>query len=186
MKPTSKQWKLKDACAVLGISAKELQNLVQLRVVEPERRGKLCVFDGRRLMQARVALYLRETLGMSSEVMARFVRALPDGLRGGARTGVRFRSSAAGEVRALEVSIPVGALALEVEMGIRRVEQESNGPRGRARAGWRAEMMRALGDAGRELGAVSTEQARQAARSERKRRALPEVTLVGPETRKTA
>src|ERR1043166_8804917 len=68
--------KLKQASAVLGVSPKDLQNLVQFKVLRPTRRDSFYWFDNRLLLEAKVALYLKESLGTSTEVLALFTRAL--------------------------------------------------------------------------------------------------------------
>src|ERR1700687_3576495 len=68
--------KLKQASAVLGVSPKDLQNLVQFKVLRPIRRDSLYWFDNRLLLEAKIALYLKERLGTSAEVLPLFARAL--------------------------------------------------------------------------------------------------------------
>ena len=68
--------KLKQASAVLGVAPKDLQNLVQFKVLRPTLRDSFYWFDNRRLLEAKVALYLKESLGTSTEVLALFARAL--------------------------------------------------------------------------------------------------------------
>ena len=68
--------KLKQASAVLGVSPKDLQNLVQFKVLRPTRRNSFYWFDNRLLLEAKVALYLKEALGASTEVLTLFARAL--------------------------------------------------------------------------------------------------------------
>ena len=50
--------KLKQASAVLGMPAKDLQNFVQFGVVKPKRREGLYWFDANVLLQAKVGWYL--------------------------------------------------------------------------------------------------------------------------------
>src|SRR5215471_591654 len=68
--------KLKQASAVLGVAPKDLQNLVQFKVLRPARRDNFYWFDNRLLLEAKVALYLKDSLGISTEVLALFTRAL--------------------------------------------------------------------------------------------------------------
>ena len=63
--------KLKQASAVLGVPPKDLQNLVQFKVLRPTRRDNFYWFDNRLLLEAKIALYLKESLGTSTEVLAR-------------------------------------------------------------------------------------------------------------------
>ena len=69
------QLKLKQASAVLGIDPKDLQNLVQFQVLHPRRRDSVYWFDNDLLLAAKVALYLKESLGTSTEMLARFTEA---------------------------------------------------------------------------------------------------------------
>ena len=55
--------KLKQASAVLGVSPKDLQNLVQFGVLRPAQRNRVCWFDTGLLLQAKVAFYLKDSLG---------------------------------------------------------------------------------------------------------------------------
>ena len=72
--------KLKQASAVLGVPPKDLQNLVQLGVIRPVRRNRVCWFDTNLLLEAKVAFYLKETLGSSSDLLARFTEAFSKNL----------------------------------------------------------------------------------------------------------
>ena len=73
--------KLKQASAVLGVDPKDLQNLVQFNVLRPTRRNRFYWFDRRLLLQAKVAFYLKESLGTSTELLARFTEALSNNLK---------------------------------------------------------------------------------------------------------
>src|SRR5260370_8532455 len=73
--------KLKQASAVLGVDPKDLQNLVQFKVLRPARRDSLYWFDNQLLLEAKIAFYLKESLGASTEVLARFTQALSSNLR---------------------------------------------------------------------------------------------------------
>src|SRR5215470_9432636 len=68
--------KLKQASIVLGVPPKNLQNLVQLGVIRPVRRHRVCWFDTKLLLKAKVAFYLKESLGSSSDLLARFTEVL--------------------------------------------------------------------------------------------------------------
>ena len=72
--------KLKQASAVLGVDPKDLQNLVQFKVVLPPRRDRFYWFDERLLLQAKVAFYLKESLGTSTELLTRFTQTLSNNL----------------------------------------------------------------------------------------------------------
>jgi hypothetical protein len=68
--------KLKQASAVLGVAPKDLQNLVQFKVLRPTRRDNFYWFDNACCSKRRSLLYLKQSLGTSTEVLARFTHAL--------------------------------------------------------------------------------------------------------------
>src|SRR5258708_5175485 len=82
--------KLKQASAVLGVAPKDLQNLVQFKVLRPTLRDSFYWFDNRLLLEAKVALYLKESLGTSTEVLALFARAFRPQGRGSGETSIRL------------------------------------------------------------------------------------------------
>ena len=50
--------KLKQPSAILGVPAKDLQNLLQLKVIRPARWNNFYWFNNRLLLEAKVAFYL--------------------------------------------------------------------------------------------------------------------------------
>src|SRR5262244_1141423 len=84
--------KLKQASAVLGVDPKDLQNLVQFKVLRPRRRDSFYWFDNRLLLQAKVALHLKESLGTSTELLALFTQALSENLTDEESAAPRYRS----------------------------------------------------------------------------------------------
>jgi hypothetical protein len=184
------EFKLKQASAVLGVSTKDLQNLVQLKVIRPARRDNFYWFDRRLLLQAKVAFYLKESLGSSSELLSLFTEALSSSLAvqdPRKRQYVSLRSRPARGEQPIEIRIPLGSLAREVEEQLPRTLAQPAQPRGRRRAGWQTEISRAFEDAAKQMGSLSTETIVEAVGSRRRvRRALPEVTVVADRARKTA
>ncbi len=184
------EFKLKQASAILGVSAKELQNLVQLKVIRPPCRDNLHWFDGRLLLEAKVAFYLKESLGSSSELLSLFTETLSRSLGSGdlkSRRFISLRSLPPRGQQPIEIRIPLGSLAREVEDQLPRAQAEADLPRGRRRAGWQAEMSRAFGQAAKQLGDVQTGEILEAVKAHRNgRRTLPEVTVVANRALKTA
>jgi hypothetical protein len=170
--------KLKQACAVLGAGAKDLQNLVQFGVVRPERRGGVCWFDREMLVRAKVAFFLREALGAATPFLAEFTEVLfREGV--GMKT-VRLTARPRGGGVGVEIRVPVGALAEAVDSGMPRAAANADAKRGRKRKGWKEEMLGALAEAGRQVGDVGQEEAARVVRAvRRKRRELPEVVVIG-------
>jgi hypothetical protein len=182
--------KLKQASAVLGVSAKDLQNLVQLRVIRPPRRDNLYWFDGRRLLEAKVAFYLKASLGSSSELLSLFTDALSRGIGTAdpkSRRFISLRSLPPRGQQPIEIRIPLASLAREVEEQMPQSVAAKDLPRGRRRAGWREEMSNAFGEAAKQIGDVSAGEILAAVKaSRRRRRTLPEVTVVAHRALKTA
>lgn len=153
--------KLKQASAVLGVSPKELQNLVQLGVLRPSRRQGIYWFDEGLLLQAKVAFYLKDTLGSSSDLLARFTAALSQNFR---RTklnelkDVSLNSRPASGKDAVEIKIPLHSLALELEKQLPRATVSPDLPRGRKRPGWKKDFLRSLEAAAAEMKDVSEEE----------------------------
>lgn len=173
--------KLKQASAVLGVPPKTLQNLVQFRVLRPRRRRGLYWFDRRALLQAKVALYLKEALGASTTYVARFTDALSHmaDLEAGTRDTVSVRSRPRKDTPAVEVTIPLRALAREVEARRPLGQLVRDLPRGRKRAGWKREFLRTLRLAAGDLAHVTQpDMARAVKRARRVNRTRPEVTVV--------
>ena len=176
--------KLKQASAVLGVDPKDLQNLVQFKVLRPRRRDSLYWFDNQLLLAAKVAFYLKESLGTSTEVLARFTAALSNNLAEGESTRLRYvwlRSFPARGREPIEVRIPLRNLAKELEEQLPRAAVYRDLPRGRKRPGWKREFTRNLEAAARDLSGVTESQIIEAIRGYRaEKKRLPEITVGGP------
>src|SRR5437879_2588398 len=152
--------KLKQASAVLGVAPKDLQNLVQFQVLHPTRRDSFYWFDNRLLLEAKVALYLKEALGASTEVLTLFARALAN-LKDEDVTNVRYlslRSRPARGREPIEVRIPIRDLAKELDEQLPLAAIYQDLPRGRKRPGWKRELTRSLEAAANELSGVTESQ----------------------------
>jgi hypothetical protein len=165
------------------VDPKDLQNLVQFKVLHPARRDNFYWFDTNLLLEAKVAFYLKESLGTSTEVLARFTQALSDNLKEEEPTRFRYvwlRSRTARGREPIEVRIPLRNLAKELEQQLPRAAVYRDLPRGRKRPGWKREFARSLEAAGRDLSAVTESQIREAVRSYRaEKKRLPEITIGG-------
>ena len=184
----SVELKLKQASAVLGVAPKDLQNLVQFKVLRPPRRDTFYWFDNRLLLEAKVAFYLKESLGTSIEVLTRFTQALSSNLKEAQLTRPRYvwlRSRPARSREPIEVRIPLRELAKELDDQLPQAAVYQDLPRGRKRPGWKREFTRSLEAAAQELSGVTESQIAEAIRGFRaEKKQLPEIT-VGP-SRKTA
>jgi hypothetical protein len=172
--------KLKQASAVLGVRPKDLQNLVQHRVIRPPRRAGLYYFDRNVLLQAKVVTYLKGSLDASSAYLAKFTKAiarLPD-FASGQPAIVRLQAKFYPDQPPLMVMIPLGALAAELERRLPIADVAKDLPRGRKRPGWKRELLKTLADASADLKDVSEKQVRDVIRRVRSQRNKPELTVV--------
>lgn len=170
--------KLKQASVVADVPPKDLQNLVQFKVIRPKRRGRVYWFDRDTLLQAKCAFYLKETLGASTEYLAGFVRALagrPD--LAAERASVRIESSPRKGLPPLAIIVPVGMLRKELEARLPLVAVAKDLPPGRRRPGWKQEFLRSLRDAAQELPELSDQQILNAVRQQRRTRGRPEFAI---------
>jgi hypothetical protein len=173
--------KLKQASAVLGVTPKDLQNLVQLKVLRPPRRDSFYWFDTKLLLEAKVAFYLKESLGTSSEMLARITEALSRNLRDEEPTKLRYvwlRSRPARGQETIEVRIPLRNLAKEIEVQLPRASVYRDLPRGRKRPGWKREFLRSLKTAAGDLSGVAESEITEAVRGYRaEKKRLPEISV---------
>jgi hypothetical protein len=179
--------KLKQASAVLGVTAKDLQNLVQLKVINPPRHNSAYRFDRRLLLEAKVALYLKQSLGSSSDVLARFTETIFHKTDAFQLRNVSIRSVPFAGKEPVEVKVPVRSLAKELEKQLPRAILFPDLPKGRKSPRWKAEFLRNLEKAAADLGKVSEQQiSREIANYRKSRKKLPEITIVKTPKRKTA
>src|SRR5260221_5062344 len=132
------------ASAVLGVAPQDLQSLVQFKVLRPTRRDSLYWFDNRLLLEAKVALYLKESLGTSTDVLALFARAL-SGLKDEDMARLRYVSLRSLPTRGrepIEIRVPLRELAKELDEQLPRSAVYQDLPRRRKRPGWKREVAR--------------------------------------------
>jgi hypothetical protein len=175
--------KLKQASAVLGVDPKDLQNLVQLKVLRPTLRDSFYWFDNRLLLEAKLAFYLRKSLGTSTELLARFTEALARDLPDEQSRKLRYlwlRSRPGRGQEMIEVRIPLQSLAKELEEQLPRAAVYKDLPRGRKRPGWKRDFLRSLKTAAGDLSAVTESEITAAIRSYRtEKKRLPEISVGG-------
>jgi hypothetical protein len=177
----SLELKLKQASAVLGVPPKELQNLVQFGVLRPRRRARVCFFDANVLLQAKVAGYLKESLGTSTQYLVLFTKALSQfsGSEVSRRSILTLCARSAPGKTPLEVRIPIRKIIKELEQRLPLANIYRDIPRGRKRKGWKEEFLRTLKDAASEVGDLSEKQIIESVRSYRSASRLqPEVEVV--------
>jgi len=175
--------KLKQASAVLGVKPKDLQNLVQFKVLRPRRKDSLYYFDNQQLLTAKIAFYLKESLGTSTALLARFTEAVSNRMEQEETTKLRYvwlRSRPARGREPIVVRIPFRELAKELDEQLPRATVCRDLPRGRKRPGWKRELIRKLGAVARDLAGVTDSQVSEAIRGYRaEKNQQPEITVGG-------
>lgn len=172
--------KLKQASAVLQVAPKELQNLVQFRVVKPKRSEGTYYFDPSTLLVAKVAFYLKESLGTRTSVLSKLMDAFSESeeqLKAENPSYVVFTCRLTADEEPLKVGVPFRALEEQIEERMSRANLYRDLPRGRKRRGWKKEFLESLAEAAKDIGEVSEEEILRTVRSYRRERRTPEITV---------
>jgi hypothetical protein len=182
-----RELKLKQASAVLGVRPKDLQNFVQAGVLRPRRVGALYYFNRNALLSARVALYLKDSLGASTRYLTKFTRAVSQvpGFATGETETVRVQAGARDE-QPVSILIPLRGLVAELDARMPLAEQARDLPRGRKRAGWKGELRAALRQGATDLEGTSQAEITKTLKAYRRERRRPELTVVAEAVEATA
>ena len=182
------EWKLKQASAVLGMPQKDLQNFVQARILKPRRRLGLYYFDTSLLLQATVALYLKESLGASTRYLTKFADAVAQlpGFESNTPAVVRLQASAWKHEPPVEIRIPLGALATELRRRLPLANLAKDLPPGRKRLGWKRDFLASVREAATELTGVSDKQITDTVNAYRRGRVKSALTVVAEAASQTA
>ena len=132
--------KLKQASAVLQIEPKELQNLVQFGVVKPQRLEGTYFFDANALMVAKVASYLKESLGTRTSVLSKLMEAFSASegeFKSENPKYVIFNCRLTAEEEPIKLGVPFRALGEQIEERMSRANLYRDLPRGKKRRGWK-------------------------------------------------
>jgi hypothetical protein len=172
--------KLKQASAILQVEPKELQNLVQFGVVKPKRSAGTYYFDASALLVARVAFYVKDSLGTRTSVLSKLMDAFSESeekLKAENPTYVVFTCRIAPEEEPIKLGVPFRALEEQIEDRMARADLYRDLPRGRKRRGWKKEFLESLAEAAKDIGEVSEEEISRTVRSYRRERRAPEITV---------
>jgi len=184
------QLKLPEASAILGVAPKDLQNLVQFGVLQPPRKDRFFVFDAALLLEAKVAFYLKESLGTSVPLLARFTREIfkdAQKSQAGLFSNVSILSRPVRGKEAVRIEIPLQALAAELEAQLPASESLLKGTSGRTSKGWKAEITRTFEEASDDLKDVTEREILDEIKLYRaERRKTPEITVVAQLQEKSA
>ena len=177
---TGQMLKLKQASAVLQIEPKELQNLVQFRVVKAKRSEGTYYFDANTLLVAKVALYLKESLGTSTNVLSRLMDAFSaseEKLKAENPNYVIFSCRLASEEEPIRLGVPFRALEEQIQERMSLADLYRDLPRGRKRRGWKKEFLESLAEAAKDMGEVSEDEILRTVRGYRREWRTPEITV---------
>ena len=166
--------KLKQASAVLQIEPKELQNLVQFGVVKPRRLEGTYFFDANALMVAKVASYLKESLGTRTSVLSKLMEAFSaseEEFKSENPKYIIFNCRLAAEEEPIKLGVPFRAFGEQIEERMSRADLYKDLPRGKKRRGWKKEFLESLTEAAKDIGEVSEEEILRTVRSYRKEKA---------------
>jgi len=172
--------KLKQASAVLQIEPKELQNLVQFGVVKPRRVEGIYFFDTNTLMAAKVASYLKESLGTRTSVLSRLMEAFSaseEEFKTENPKYIVFKCRLGAEEEPIKLGVPFRALGEQIEERMSRADLYKDLPRGKKRRGWKKEFLESLTEAAKDIGEVSEEEILRTVRRYRRERRAPEITV---------
>src|SRR6266581_5901821 len=178
---TGQMLKLKQASAVLQVDPKELQNLVQFGVVKPKRSGGTYFFDTNALLVAKIAFYIKESLGTRTSVLSKLMDAFSaseEKFKAENPSYVVFICRLAADEEPIKLGVPFRALEEQIEERMSRADLYRDLPRGRKRRGWKKEFLESLAEAAKDIGEVSDEEILQTVRACRKERRAPEITVV--------
>jgi hypothetical protein len=172
--------KLKQASAVLQVEPKELQNLVQFSVLKPKRSAGTYYFDASALLVAKVALYVKDSLGTRTSVLSKLMEAFSESeqrLKAENPSYVVFTCRIAPEEEPIKLGVPFRALEEQLKERMSRTDLYRDLPRGRKRRGWKREFLESLAEAAKDIGEVSEQEILRTVRSYRRERRTPEITV---------
>jgi hypothetical protein len=181
--------KLKQASAVLRMRPKELQNLVQFGVVKPRRSEGTYYFDADALLVAKIAFYLKQTLGTRTNLLSQLMGAFSVGERQFKSNNPRyieFQCRLSAEDEPIRLGVPLRSLGKQIAEGMSKAELYKDLPRGKKRRGWRKEFLESLTEAAKGLGPVSQKEILRVTRGYRKERRAPKITVAAEKQERQA
>jgi hypothetical protein len=177
---TKQSLKLKQASAVLQMQPKELQNLVQFGIVKPRRSEGTYFFDTNTLLIAKIASYLKESLGTRTSVLSKLMdvfSASEEEFKLENPKYIVFNCRLTAEEEPIKLGVPFRALGAQIEERMSRADLYKDLPRGRKRRGWKKEFLESLTQVAKDIGEVSEEEILRTVRTYRKEKRAPEITV---------
>jgi MerR-like DNA binding protein len=176
----SQRLKLKQASAVLQMQPKELQNLVQFGVVKPSRSEGTYLFDTNALLVAKVASYLKESLGTRTSVLSKLMKAFSaceEKLKAQNPKYIVFSCKLGTEAEPIKLGVPFRTFGEQIEERMGKAVLYKDLPRGRKRRGWKKEFLESLNLAAKDIGEISEEEISRTVRKYRREKRAPEITV---------
>jgi hypothetical protein len=184
------QLKLREASIVLGVSPKDLQNLVQFGVLQPQRKDRFFIFDRALLLEAKVAFYLKESLGTSVPLLARFTREIfkdTERAKPGSVANVFLLSRPTRGKEVVRIEIPLQALDKELEAQLPNTESRGKDARGRKSENWKAQITSTFEEAADDLkDTTERDILDEIKRYRAQRKKSPEISVIALPQEKTA
>ena len=129
---------------------------------------------------AKVAFYLKESLGTRTNVLSKLMDAFRESegkLKAENPSYVVFTCRLTADEEPLKVGVPFRALEEQIEERMSRANLYRDLPRGRKRRGWKKEFLESLAEVAKDIGEVSEEEILRTVRSYRRERRAPEITV---------
>ncbi|HEV2421809.1 MAG TPA: hypothetical protein VGS59_08890 [Candidatus Acidoferrales bacterium] len=148
--------------------------------MKPKRSEGTYYFDPSTLLVAKVAFYLKESLGTRTSVLSKLMDAFSESeeqLKAENPSYVVFTCRLTADEEPLKVGVPFRALEEQIEERMSRANLYRDLPRGRKRRGWKKEFLESLAEAAKDIGEVSEEEILRTVRSYRRERRTPEITV---------
>jgi hypothetical protein len=178
---SSQRLKLKQASAVLRIKPKELQNFVQFGVVKPRLSEGTYFFDANALLIAKVASYLKESLGTRISVLTKLMEALSkceERLKSENPRYITFKFRLAADEEPIKLAVPFRTLGKQIEERMSKADLFRDLPRGKKRRGWKKEFLESLNEAAKDMSEVSEKDILLTIGNHRREKRTPEITVV--------
>ena len=184
------QLKLREASAVLGVAPKDLQNLVQFGVLQPQRKDRFFVFDAALLLEAKVAFYLKESLGTSVPLLARFTKEIfkdAQKSKSGQFSNVSILSRPFRGKEVVRIEVPLQALEAELAAQLPASENPGKDKSAKKRKGWKDEITRTFEEASDDLkGTTDREILDEIKLYRAQRKKSPEISVIALPQEKSA
>jgi hypothetical protein len=148
--------------------------------VKPSRSGGTYLFDVKLLLIAKVASYVKESLGTRVSVLSKLMEAFSaseERLKRENPKYIVFSCRLGTEEEPIKLAVPFRTFGEQIEERMKRADLYKDIPRGKKRRGWKKEFLESLAETAEAMGAVSEEEISRTVRTYRKEKRAPEITV---------